>query len=482
MTTRREFIGCGAAFAAAPFIPNAAMAAAKDGLRLRFGVMADIHINEIPWSQKKWPAALKWFDKQGADAIMVCGDMADYGVEAELQRVANDWFKVFPNNRRSDGQPIVNLLHYGDHDMSHDIYKRLRKSEMDKFYGGEKAMSEHLIWNRDPGAIWERCFHEKWAPVQIKNVKGYDFVLSHFTIGEPNNKWGNNTPELAPTLAAHKFDPKKPFFHSQHRIYRDTACGKYAWGQEDGSTGKLLSQYPNCIAFCGHGHFMGQQENSIWQGAFTALEVPSLSYLAGDTTREHENGYGSFLGKDKKQVRTSPPQMGHFFYGGVSQVYLVDVYDDRVVVHRHEVSTDLPVADDWVIPIDSSKRPYTHEAIAERAQAPQFAADAKAAWKVIKGKDRKGTPTEQLEVTFPVATSPRAYDFEVAVVAGEKRLKRNVYSHKCCVALAKDTDPGRCLFAVSELPASPDQCKIAVRPREIFGKSGKAIVAMGPKA
>jgi len=102
MTTRREFIGCGAAFAAAPFIPNAAMAAAKDGLRLRFGVMADIHINEIPWSQKKWPAALKWFDKQGADAIMVCGDMADYGVEAELQRVNlyRDSMNLYVNGTR----------------------------------------------------------------------------------------------------------------------------------------------------------------------------------------------------------------------------------------------------------------------------------------------------------------------------------------------------------------------------------------------
>ena len=479
--TRREFISCGAAFAASPFIPDAALAAAKDGLRLRFGVMADIHINLMQWSQKKWPVALKWFDKQGADAIMVCGDMADYGVEVELKLVADEWFKVFPGNCRSDGQPVVNLLHYGDHDMSHGIYKRLQKANMDKYYGGEEGIANNLIWNRNPGEIWERCFHEKWAPVQIKNVKGYDFVLSHFTIGEPNNKWGNNTPELGPTLAGHKFDPKKPFFHSQHRLYRGTVCGPIAWGQEDGSTGRLLSKYPNCVAFCGHGHYMAQQENMIWQGDYTALQVPSLSYLSTESTCRHENGYGSYCGKDKDE-RTSPPQMGYFQYGHALQVYLVDVYDDRIVIHRHEVSTDLPVADDWVIPLDAATRPYTHAAIAERAKAPQFAASAKATWKVIKGKDRKGEPTDQLEVTFPVATSPRAYDFEVVVAAGEKRLKRNVYSNRCCFPPSKDTDPGRCLFALAELPAAPEACRIAVRPREIFGKAGKAIMVKGKKA
>ena len=38
-----------------------------------------------------------------------------------------------------------------------------------------------------------------------------------------------------------------------------------------------LSAYPNAVAFSGHSHWTLNDERSIWQGAFTAVSVPSLS-------------------------------------------------------------------------------------------------------------------------------------------------------------------------------------------------------------
>ena len=56
---------------------------------------------------------------------------------------------------------------------------------------GYSAYSEEemrkMLLSRNRKTAWERCFREPWAPITHKRVKGYDFVLSHFTRGEKGN-------------------------------------------------------------------------------------------------------------------------------------------------------------------------------------------------------------------------------------------------------------------------------------------------------
>ena len=127
--TRRGFIGCaGAAFAS---IAGTGLCAAKAAVaprgpaRLRLGVLSDIHITD--WEATgPFRAVLREFDSWGADGVMVCGDIADYGVIPQLECVAKAWFEVFPDGKGHDGRPVANLMHYGDHDTTGSTYRRCK--------------------------------------------------------------------------------------------------------------------------------------------------------------------------------------------------------------------------------------------------------------------------------------------------------------------------------------------------------------------
>ena len=90
----------------------------KGKANLVFGIVTDIHVaQEIDKAgnlafvknhdTETFKAALRWFDGQGVDAVVLCGDMADRGLVSELQTVADAWFGVFPDDRAADGRKVV---------------------------------------------------------------------------------------------------------------------------------------------------------------------------------------------------------------------------------------------------------------------------------------------------------------------------------------------------------------------------------------
>ena len=418
MTERRAFLKGSFAAAALGTLPSpgAAAMSPQGPVRLKLGVISDIHITD--WeATEPFKAVLRAFDQWGADGVMVCGDLADYGVIPQLEHVARAWFEVFPDGKGSDGRPVANLMHYGDHDTRGATYRRCKPCV--KMFPDEEEMKKVIIrWN-DRKAIWERCFREPWAPIVHKRVKGYDFVLSHFTQGEPGNERGDNTPGLAAFMAGLDLDPGKPFFHSQHRVYRNTACGPHVWGQEDGTTGALFAaKHPNVIAFCGHAHQCAVNDQCVWQGAFTAIEVPSLRYCV--TLGGRENGYSGFDRKMKHIVQTMPEMKVGEGYDFTRQGYFVTVYDTCMVVKRHEFKYGVSLGPDWVIPFPSpGDRPYAFETRRKSVPAPRFPAEAAIAVKEIRAKDRHGVERDMFELTFPPAAStastPRANEYEVRV-------------------------------------------------------------------
>ena len=52
--------------------------------RLKFGVISDIHVT-IPESTERFRRALAWFRDEGVDAVMVAGDLSDWGLGKRLQ-------------------------------------------------------------------------------------------------------------------------------------------------------------------------------------------------------------------------------------------------------------------------------------------------------------------------------------------------------------------------------------------------------------
>lgn len=484
MTNRREFLGeiacLGAAFAAT----GATAARFSPGReRMRFGVISDIHIAtaaQLPYFEK----ALRKFDSWKVDAVLACGDLADYAMVQELQLIAETWFKVFPSGKGGDGRPVANLMHYGDHDMQSDIY--VDRPDAVKAWPDAKLRHSSIIADCGRKEVWEKCFKEPWEPIVIKEVKGYQFVLSHFTKGEPGNAGGNNVPGLSEFLQSHRFDPSKPFFYSQHRIPRNTACGPYVWGQDDGQTTKLFSGYPNLIAFCGHCHMNGAFEKNIWQGAFTCVQVPSLRYTV--TMGGRENGY---CPDDRTPPAPLKPAkcMGQHPSGKTHQGYLCIVHDDAVVIRRWEFEYDLQLGPDWVIPISSfrlpaERRPFDFENRAKEMPAPTFASDAKVAIKrPVEGKDRSGERHLMTAVEFPPARStdaaPRADDYEVSLELRQGDVERvicqkRVYSPRYLYAEEMDDQNVSCNFADTEIPVGWD-IRYVVRPVNAFGRKGNPI-------
>ena len=475
MVDRRSFMQGAMAFGAAGTLPAEGKTAPKGALKLKLGVLSDIHITPRN-NVSRWEQALRAFDKWGADGVLVCGDLADYGTAPELKHVADTWFKVFPDNRRSDGKPVANLLHYGDHDCSGYTYRHCKPCVED--YPDEAAMKKLIIPLNDRKAIWEDCFREEWAPIVRKTVKGYDFILSHFSKGEPGNGAGNNVPGLEEFMAKQKLDPSKPFFYSQHRVLRNTAGGPYMWGQDDGKVRRLFAEkYPNCFAFCGHEHLTSAEEAAIWQGEFTCVAVPSLSYCI--TLAGRENGYSL---ADKPYV--DPKYMMTGISGG-SQGMFVSVYENAIDIRRWSFSANAATGPDWSVPLPVPGKKYSHARRAAEDPAPEFAPGAKLRLSTGKGKSRAGEKRDFVTVRFPTAnataTTPRANDYEVQLENRRDAVvrvlsTRRVYSPGYSYGYEKDDKPVSCNFPLEDVPVN-DWIRFVARPVNSFQRKGEMIAS-----
>ena len=441
--------------------------------RLRFGVISDIHLKDAP-SRAKYARALRWFDAHKADAILCCGDLTDWGIAHQLKMVAEGWRTVFPDNRRSDGQPIERLFLYGDHDAGGYAHHHFGSFEAAQQMYDLTAEEVEAMAIRQSGAArrWEEAFGEPYEPIFVKDVKGYRFVLANFTMdGGAANPHGNNTPGAEERLASLTLDPTKPFFYAQHRVYRNTMGGPEMSGLDDGRSTALLSQYPNCIAFCGHAHRTLTDEKMIWQGSFAAVEAPSLAYVTQANGRENARAI------DYVRARQGvTPLLPTYPMTVPEQGLLVSVWDDHIIFERMDFRREARLGPAWEMPLGkNAAKPYDDKRRADETPAPRFPADAQATVVRLTAENRAREPIDQYRVTFPAARSttetPRAFDYEIlAFVNGGTSpfLRRLVYSDRCACPEDAETIPVACPFAVDEFPAHA-RLRFEVRARNAFG-------------
>ena len=482
--TRREFVGLTAALGAAGLKAEASGGAVtpQGEVKLKLGVISDIHIVDAD-STEPFKEVLREFDAWGADGVMVCGDLADYGVLPQLEEVGKAWFDVFPDGKGFDGRPVANLMHYGDHDTTGSTYRNAKRCV--EMFPDEEAMKLVSLGRMDRAgrkAAWENVFKEEWSPFIHRQVKGYDFILANFTREYKDiNPTGDNNPGLAEFMATLSLDPSKPFFFSQHRIYKGTACGDYVWGQDDGTTGAFLAEkFPNAFAFCGHGHKSAVNEASIWQGGFTAIEVPSLRYST--TLGGRENG---FCSSDRPATRPSytMPEMRVGEGADLTrQGLLVSVYENCIVVKRREFKKNVSLGPDWVIPLPiPGNRPFAPENRVQTLPRPQFASGAAIAVTSATKKDRVGDTVEMFELRFPSATAvePRANDYEVRVEVRKADVVhpvvgRRFYPQNYIYGIRDDLDEVVCRMRRDEVPAGKP-VRFTVFPVDAFGRFGRPI-------
>ena len=466
--SRRTFFGQATAVSftalAAGCLPR--QTAEKEKPRLKVGVLSDVHVllqKDAMHSDVYFEKALRWYDQMKADAVLLCGDIADCGLVAELEYAAEIWYRVFPGDRRSDGQPIRQLFHLGDHDFGGVAHKYPWAKKCSK----DPDAVNHALVNEDIGAIWERLFHEKWAPIQVKQVKGYTFVLAH----HPRNMAkGVEIPGLAEALKAANPDPSKPFFYSMHRPVHATLPGWDDKGRVNDPNHKVLANYPNVLAFFGHAHQNSADELNLWQGEYTVVHVPSTSYCGTRGGRENSFSCGNQANKKK------PEQMQRVDCFSSNHALFMDVYDSRIVISRRDVRHGDAMGPDWVIPLPSPDGSCTAKARGALALPPEFPSGATVTVTTGSGKDRAKNVRDEVVLSFPPAHAtanghPRAYDYEVVAQAADFKLVRRVYSTRAYWTEAKETEPARCVFGQFELPADRT-VTFTVRPANCYGQHG----------
>lgn len=475
--------------------------AVKEALpNLRVGILSDVHVDsERP--ARNLERALRYFDSRKVDAVLIAGDLVCWNRHREFKLMADTWFKVFPDDRRSDGVKIERLFITGNHDLDTFAaapagYKSVSEAKEDGFF-----------FHREE--YWREFFHEDYKLVSAKRVKGYTFVLRNWlslldsrVSRSPLVKESCCIPEenrVAEFLAGLDLSKERPFFYVQHEMPNDTVNASWLvkgerWGNghDDGTSTRFLSKYPNVIALSGHCHNSLTDELSIWQGAFTAVNCScNCGFVFMAPGRENGWSCDDFN-------RDPPLEMAPIDIYKVNQGMVMEVFDDCVVFERHEFRYGRRLGPDWVVPTGrDAPKPYTIEARLKAARKPAFAADAKVkVWqgegfgRNSAGTKRAETKHAQVFVSFPAirtmdGSPTRSWDYAVrAELASGDVVKtlceRCVFSEGVFYAEEDETKPVVCAFNRKDIPTKVCQrqkIRFVVTPRSCFGLEGKPIAS-----
>lgn len=492
--SRRTFgkLAFGAAVASA-VRPLGALAAAAP-CRLKIGVLSDIHVPE-PKDSSHFRKALRWFDEQKADGVIIAGDLGFNGLIKEMKVVADVWKEIFPGDKRSDGEHIEKLFITGNHDVDGYFYHQKDFPKV-RFPVDPETARDSFVFNRE--RVWKELFGEDYAPVRIKDVKGYKFVLrqwyAHLASDVCAERWLSQPPDepmynalryeyraLDRFFAAHGDELKgeKPWFYIQHNHPGDTLYSPWnygspqGWGEHDcGESTRFLKDYPNCVAFSGHSHTSLVFEQSIWQGAFTSVETSAcpgwaMAGAAGGGRANDKRGDQSFRGT---VFDCETPKAGQF----------MRVYDDRIVIENREFSTGEALTEPREFPWPISRgRPYAYETRRAAAVAPEFPAGSK----LDRVDDDK-----RITLSFPTVrrenAGKRAIDYEVTCEGCANGYfwrvldQRRVYSEGLALPESHDRKPVTVVYKLDDL--ARHGCvtyRFSVRPCDSWDKKGKALEA-----
>jgi predicted phosphodiesterase len=441
MMERRDFITgmlAGAGFASGCRMVSPFMGG--ESARLKFGVVSDVHVKLAADGRSLAPGydtqtleqTFTYFRDCGVDAVMIAGDIADIGFVSELKAVADTWFKVFPGDRAPDGRKVERLFVFGNH----DAYALQKGGDIFK---DPKVLQREAI-EADPQKAWDYCFHEEWSPYFKKTVKGFDFFCSHWQSGV----WCNGYAETgcsgcadAFRSAMEKCDPAKPFFYVQHPHPRDTVYGRDAWGVDDGTSTRLLSAFPQAVAFSGHSHEPLTNERAIWRGAFTSVATGSLRYLSANSifnradVAGYENGgcdvYAPNVNRADRGIYyaryNAPKSMSvEATCRDIRVGQIVSVYDDRIEFEKREFLSGMKLSEDWVVELPAKAKSFAVRA--KSAKTAEFPAGAKisavrtsAKTRGLKRNEINIEPEEKAAIRFefpPANVGGRVAEYEIS--------------------------------------------------------------------
>lgn len=474
--TRRGFIGGGAALLSTVAARSYAVAVGAGKPNLKFGVLSDIHISPAAYMAKYlkgdpkqhrpretdlFEKALRHFDERGADAVVIAGDLADWGLVGQMKAVTDCWWGMFPDGRsRRDGRRVELLVVLGNHDVAFRAWTEHRNYAIPAM--GDANIPPEDLFRNDIPRHWQELFREPYSPIWQKTVKGYTFIGAHWDTVK-------GIPAVEPYMAEHgpALAGTKPFFFIQHPHPKDTCFGPDVSGHDAGYATRALSPYPNAVALSGHAHRPLTDDQNVWQGAFTSIGTATLDSLTLDRGRENgpRSGANHRYAMQRMHGRIVNEDVTFAAHG-----LFVDVYDGFIEVERREFVHGRLLGPNWVIPVPAGKNPpfsfETREAAG--AKPGPFPDGAQIAVS-------RGDGVVRLE--FPAARSAkgssRALDYEVEATVEEADVKRILFRrfvYAPDVFLAPEGDGGKVIAQFGECLFPEGVCvRFTVRARDAFG-------------
>ncbi len=403
---------------------------------LKIVVTTDIHA--------QWESLEKVYGfmaEKNPDAVLFAGDLARYvGDEKSYKTYINIYNRHFSKcNPKPVHIPITG---------NHDYWENK----------GIKRLS--------PQDSLKRFFHPmgmKADWLQHHVVKGYTFIGVSATDEKGEN---NHTAEEIKQVSdlidkAEKKAPGKPVFVLTHCPPAFTMAGsawhdnpKKVWNWRYDHIRKMLAGHKQVVSLSGHTHLPLEDERSIWQGEFTAVNVGGLYKYSLQVPGEVKEEY----------IKTP----SHYQYRRA--FCYIEVFRKHMVIYRYKADTleEINPENRWRIelPYDPSKAVYTMKR-AEKIQSPEFHPGAKAELE---------KESDSYFISLTSAVHPDfVYAYKIKLIFDDKNLKpqdfyiaSNFFSEKKTLYPSYQIPKN-----VKLVPGATGVMKIT--PVETFGKEGKSL-------
>ncbi len=506
---RRDFLKGSLAALGLSALGFARVFAAPDGFRPRgkpnllLGVVSDTHLRTLKsrpaprpwWSDTYLRRALEYFRSVNVDAVIHGGDMANYGEVEAMQMHADVWNEIFPRNRAPDGHVVEKLFVTGNHDAEgENANKRVRELYSDPAIRAKEVLSADMAGN------WERIWGEPYEATWHKVVKGYHFFGAHWKADRMHMMELVKDAMSDESADAKGSVPPKPFFlltHSRLLPPERNAIATYK---------------DRALAFFGHNHESATNWNTIYYApnTFPRIQIPPCISPDWDLKFRSEANV------------TRYPLAGKEKAGRCRQGFVVAVYDDMIVIRRHEFAEGGLLGPDWVMPLGEGRapsrpHPFAKEELKKVIGEPQFREGAKL--EVVKCCQRENvaksnvandqsacaeaaadkleigtgsgnnstmatlnlSATPRLRVRIPLADGnpdSRVYAYEVVVIGdeGTQKLFKAVYATGCNMGIGHEPNGGVTTLEIAKEELPPGKTlTVAVRPLTSLGTSGRAI-------
>lgn len=420
---RREFIGGVMAVGASPLFG----VDGGDGRIARIGLITDTHVGPTLGSCSRVRAAFTLFKSKGVEMVINCGDIADRHYPQGYRFYRQTVNEVYPEPASRPKEVFV----YAWHDLI-DHKKALGK------------------W--DPVAAYDnvrKLLEAPNPPFCDFTWKGLPFVVATQNVGTKGfPSWEDYEKTVERVCAA---NPGKPVFVCDHLPPAGTTFHSREWGSD--KCRLLLNRFPQVVSLSGHVHGTLANERQIWQGEFTAVNIGCL------------NTWGGFASG------STPPRQAKPNFGAI----VMDVFADRLVLHRHDVRDGSETDQPWIVPLpfSPSSAPYVPARAAARVKRlPAFNAGAKVAV----------TPEgEDFKVQFDDATTPQAFMYRIQCERKNARGEWESFSQDDVFSefwKAKADRTGTISHVLASGFFSPrGTYRVAVRPLDFFYRAGAAIAS-----